>query len=84
MSRKVIFRRSRKDHERQVYSAGSNRPAGARVRNPVAWMARGKVTELWESIDKAIVRMGSESSGRNGSKGRGGLEMSSSSGRALG
>jgi hypothetical protein len=79
-----MLRREPKDHERQVYSAGRNRPAGAKVRSPVARMARGRETELWESIDKAIVRMGSESSGRNGSKGRGGLEMSSSSGRALG
>lgn len=44
----------------------------------------GKETELWESIDKAIIRMVSELSGRNASEGRGGLEMSSSRGRAPG
>jgi len=51
--------------------SGAVKPTGAKVRSPVAWMARGRETELWESIDKAIVRMGSESSGRNGSKGSG-------------
>ena len=30
------------------------KPTGVKVSSPVAWMARGRVTELWESIDKAI------------------------------
>jgi len=58
MSRKVNFRREPEVHERQVYSAGSNRPAGAKVSSPVAWMARGRETELWESIDETIFWMG--------------------------
>ena len=58
MSRKVIERREPRDHERQVYSAGINRPAGAKVSSPVAWMAKGRETELWESIDETIFRMG--------------------------
>jgi len=59
-------------------------PTGAKVRSPVAWMASGRETEHWESIDKAILGMVSESSGRNESKRIGGVEMSSSGGRALG
>jgi len=35
-------------------SVGGFRPTGAKVRSPVAWMASGRETELWESIDKAI------------------------------
>ena len=34
------------------------KPTGAKVRSPVAWMARGRETELWESIDETIFRMG--------------------------
>jgi hypothetical protein len=58
MSRKSDHSAQPNDHERQVYSAGSNKPAGAKVSSPVARMARGKVTELWESIDETIFRMG--------------------------
>jgi hypothetical protein len=71
-------------HERQVYSVGAAKPTRVKVRRPVAWMARERETKLWESIDKAIMRMVSKSSGRNVSEGRGGLEMSSTEGRALG
>ena len=35
-----------------------DKPTGAKVRSPVAWMARGRETEPWESIDKTIFRMG--------------------------
>src|SRR5215469_13993381 len=31
-----------------------DRPTGVRVRNPVAWIAGGRETELLEPIDKAI------------------------------
>jgi hypothetical protein len=34
------------------------KPTGAKVRSPVARMARGRETELWESIDKAILKDG--------------------------
>jgi len=66
-----------------VYSAGVN-PVGARVRSPVAWIVRRKETESRKSIDKAILGMGSKSSGRNESKRTGGLENVSPRGRALG
>jgi hypothetical protein len=66
-----------------VYSAGVN-PVGARVRSPVAWIVRRKETESRKSIDKAILGMGSKSSGRNESKRTGGLENVNPRGRALG
>lgn len=58
VQRKVILRRKPEDSERQVYTAGSNRPAGAKVRSPVAWMAGGMEAELWEVIDETIFGMG--------------------------
>ena len=66
-----------------VYSAGVS-PARARVRGPVAWIVRRKETESRKSIDKAILGMVSESSGRNGSKRIGGPENVNPRGRALG
>jgi len=57
-------------------------PTGVRVRNPVAWIAGGKETELLEPIDKAIFRMVSESSGCNANKPTGDLEIQRSEGRA--
>jgi hypothetical protein len=66
-----------------VYSAGVN-PVGARVRSPVAWIVRRRETESRKSIDKAILGMGSKSSGRNESKRAGGLENVNPRGRALG
>jgi hypothetical protein len=50
------------------------KPTGAKVRSPVAWIAERKATEFLKPIDKAIVRMASESSGRNASEPIGGLE----------
>jgi hypothetical protein len=38
--------------------SGTVKPTGAKVSSPVAWMARGRETELWESIDKAILKDG--------------------------
>src|SRR5437899_2874022 len=66
-----------------VYSAGVS-PARARVRGPVAWIVRRKETESGKSIDKAILGMVSESSGRNESKRTGGPENVNPRGRALG
>ena len=66
-----------------VYSAGVN-PARARVRGPVAWIVRRKETESRKSIDKAILGMVSESSGRNESERTGGPENINPRGRALG
>jgi hypothetical protein len=45
-----------------------DRPAGARARGPVAWMAGRRETDVLESIDKTIRRMESESPGRNESE----------------
>jgi hypothetical protein len=50
------------------------KPTGAKVRSSVAWIAERKVTEFLKPIDEAIVRMASESSGRNASEPIGGLE----------
>jgi hypothetical protein len=66
-----------------VYSAGVS-PARARVRGPVAWIVRRKETESRKSIDKAILGMVSESSGRNESKRTGGPENVNPRGRTLG
>jgi IS5 family transposase len=66
-----------------VYSAGVS-PARAKVRGPVAWIVRRKETESRKSIDKAILGMVSESSGRNESKRTGGPENVNPRGRALG
>ena len=40
-----------------------DRPTGVRVRNPVAWIAGGKETELLEPIDKAIFKDGEQVTG---------------------
>lgn len=66
-----------------AYSAGVS-PARARVRGPVAWIVRRKETESRKSIDKAILGMVSESSGRNESERTGGPENVNPRGRALG
>lgn len=49
-------------------------PTGANVRNPVAWIAGRKETEFLKPIDDVVRRGGGESSGRNESERRGGLE----------
>ena len=64
-----------------MYSAGVN-PARAKVRGPVAWIVRRKETESGKSIDKAILGMVSEPSGRNESKRIGGLDNVNPGGRA--
>jgi len=57
----------------QTCSAGV-KPAGARARGPVAWMAGWRETEALKPIDQAIRRMVSEWPGRNASERRGSLE----------
>src|SRR5262245_3299773 len=52
---------------RQTSTAGG-RPAGARARRPVAWMAGRRETDALKPIDEAIGRMVSESPGRNESE----------------
>jgi hypothetical protein len=76
----IHFRMSRL---KLVYSAGVS-PARATVRGPVAWIVRRKETESRKSIDKAILGMVSESSGRNESERTGGPENVNPRGRALG
>jgi hypothetical protein len=58
---------------RQTCSAGAS-PAGVGARGPVAWMAGGRESEPLKPIDEAIVRMVSESPGRNERERRGSLE----------
>jgi hypothetical protein len=45
-----------------VCSVGDS-PTGAKVRNPVAWIAGRKETELLKPIDKAIVKDGEQVTG---------------------
>jgi len=47
---------------------------GARVRSPVTWVAFVEETKRMKPTDKAIVRMASESPGRNASEPSGGLD----------
>ena len=49
-------------------------PTGAKVRNPVAWVAYVEETKRMKPTDKAILGMVSESLGRNESEPRGGLD----------
>ena len=49
-------------------------PIGARARRPVTWIAGRREIEALKPIDKAIVRMASESPGRNASERSGGPE----------
>jgi len=59
--------------EKLVCSVGGS-PTEVTVRSLVAWMAECRETESLKPIDKAILRMVSESSGRNESERRYGLE----------
>ncbi len=59
--------------QRLVCSAGVS-PAGVRIRNSVTWMADMRETEYLKPIDKAILGVVSELSGRNESERIGGLE----------
>ena len=56
---------------RLAFSVGVN-PTGARVRSPVAWIARVEETKHVKPIDKAIFGMVSESPGHNASEPTGG------------
>ena len=58
---------------RLACSAGRN-PARVKARSPVARMAERREIEDLKPIGKAIKRMVSESSGRNESERKGGLE----------
>src|ERR1700680_5121134 len=64
---RLSFRMSRKERERLKCSVGA-KPTEAKVRNLVAWIGGKRETESLKSIDKAIFRMVSKSSGRNESK----------------
>jgi hypothetical protein len=64
---RLSFGMSRKERERLMCSVGG-KPTEAKVRNLVAWIGGKRETESLKSIDKAIFRMASKSSGRNESK----------------
>jgi hypothetical protein len=49
-------------------------PTGARVRSPVTWVAFAEETKRMKPTDEAIIRMASESPGRNESEPSGGLD----------
>jgi hypothetical protein len=59
--------------QRLACSAG-NRPVGAKVRSPVAWIAKRRETEFLKPIDDRLLGRWRESSGRNESERKGGLE----------
>ena len=51
-----------------------DRPTGAKVRTPVAWVASVEETKRMKPTDEAILGMVSESPGRNVSEPRSGLD----------
>ncbi len=59
--------------QRLVCSAGVS-PAGVEIRSSVTWMAGMRETEYLKPIDKVILGVMSELSGRNESKRIGGLD----------
>src|ERR1035441_1579627 len=82
MSRKVIFRRSRRITKgRCIQWDQAHR---GKSQQPRSLDGQGKGNRTLGVHRRNHRKDGSESSGRNGSKGTGGLEMSSSSGRAPG
>src|SRR6516225_8186448 len=64
----------RKRVQKKLVCSVGARPTEVTVRSLVAWIAECRETESPKPIDKAIVRMVSESSGRNESERRYGLE----------
>jgi hypothetical protein len=68
--------------QRRLACSVGDSPTGAKVRSPVAWVASEEETNWMKPTDKAIVRMVSESPGRNASEPRGGLETPSTGSRA--
>ena len=69
--------------KRQICSVGDS-PTGGKVRNLVAWVASVEETKRMKPTDKAIMRMVSESPGRNVREPVGGLDKKNDSGgRAL-
>jgi len=49
--------------QKRLSCSAGVRPAGARARGPVAWMAGGKETKLLKPIDEAIERDGERVTG---------------------
>src|SRR2546427_4790034 len=65
---RLKLRRSSLTVERRRQHGTGVRPAGARARRPVAWIAGWRETDTLKPIDEAIGRMVSESPGRNASE----------------
>jgi hypothetical protein len=63
----IELRHVQKERQRLMCSVGGN-PTEAKSQNLVAWIEGRRETESPKSIDKAIFRMVSKSSGRNESK----------------
>jgi hypothetical protein len=60
-----------------------SQPHPGKSQNPVAWIAGRKETESWKPIDKAILGMVSESSGRNESERKVASKIMNSGSRAF-
>ena len=63
----IELRHVQKERQRLMCSVGGN-PTEAKSQNLVAWIEGKRETESLKSIDKAIFRMVSKSSGRNDCK----------------
>ena len=68
--------------QRRLACSVGDSPTGAKVRNPVAWVAYVEETKRMKPTDKAILGMVSESPGRNESEPSGGLDTFQTEGRA--
>ena len=68
--------------QRRLACSVGDSPTGVKVRDLVAWVAFVEETKRMKPTDKAIVRMVSESPGRNASEPRSGLETPSTGSRA--
>ena len=68
--------------QRRLACSVGDSPTGAKVRSPVAWVAYVEETKRMKPTDQAIVRMVSESPGRNASEPIDGLETPSPGSRA--
>ena len=82
MGRAIELRHVQKSKKRLMCSVGGN-PIKEIVRNLVAWIEERRETESLKSIDKAISRMVSKSSGRNDRKRKVASKNSRPKGRIL-
>src|SRR5271166_3044120 len=60
--------------QRRLACSAGERPAGARIRSPVVWIAGWRETKTLKPIDNVSLREDDESPGRNDSERKSGLE----------